>query len=78
MPLMVSKARRGAIVIEPVGPKDIFDLPHIKLKKLVQGIVWRDEHFDGLTLKEIAGREGCSEAYLGTAIFSSFDSLQIA
>lgn len=63
-------------MIEPDGPKDIFDLPPTKLKKLVQGFIWRDEHFDGLTLKEIARREGCSEAYVGTAIFSSFDILQ--
>ncbi len=78
LPFTVGKARSGAIVIEPDGPKDIFDLPPAKLKKLVQGFLWRDEHFDGLTLKEIARREGFSEAYVGTAIFSSFDILQSA
>ena len=47
-------------------------------EKLVQGVIWRDEHFDGLDLKEIAHREGCSEAYVGTANFSSFEILQSA
>ncbi len=78
MPFTVGKGRSGAVVIEPDGPKDIFDLPPTKLKKLIQGVIWRDEHFDGLTLKEIAHREGCSEGYVGTAIFSSFDILQSA
>jgi hypothetical protein len=78
IPFTVGKAKSGAIVIKPDGPKDIFDLRPNKLKKLVQGIIWREEHFDELTLKEIARREYCSEAYVGTAIFSSVDILQSA
>ncbi len=78
LPFTVGKARSGAVVIEPDGPKDIFDIPPTKLKKLVQGFIWRDEHFDGLTLREIASREGCSEGYVSTAIFGSFDILQAA
>jgi hypothetical protein len=78
LPFIVRKARRGAIVIEPKGSQDIFKLPAAQLKKLVQGVIWRDEHFDGLTLKQIAHREDCSEAYVGTAIFSSFNILQSA
>lgn len=76
MHFTVAKARRGAIVIEPEGPKDIFDLPPDKLKKLVQGVIWRDEHFDGKTLTEIAKREGCSDAHVGKSIMYSFDILQ--
>lgn len=78
IPFTVGKGKSGAVIIKPDGRKDIFDLPPNKLKKFVQGVIWRDEHFDGLTLKEIARREGCSEAYVGTAIFSSFDILQSA
>ena len=73
LPFTVGKAKSGAIVIKPDGPKDIFDLPPAKLKKMIQGFIWRDEHFDGLTLKDIASREGCSEGYVSTAIFGSFD-----
>ncbi len=63
-------------MIKPEGQKYIFDLPAADLKKLVQGIIWRDEHFDGMALKDIATRENCSQAYVGTAIFKSFDILQ--
>lgn len=71
VPLKIGRARRGAIVIKP-DTADIFDLPAHKIKKLVQGFLWRDEHFSGMALKDIAARENCSEAYVGTAIFESF------
>lgn len=71
VPLKIGRARRGAIVIKP-DTADIFDLPAHKIKKLVQGFLWRDEHFSGLSLRDIAARENCSEAYVGTAIFESF------
>lgn len=58
-------------------PREIVsDITSDKLKKLVQGIIWRDEHFGGMTLKDIALRENCSEGYVGTAIFGSFDILK--
>jgi hypothetical protein len=76
LPFTVAKARRGAIIIEPNGPKGIFDLPPDKLKKLVQGVIWRDEHFAGKTLTEIAKREGCPDAHAGKSIMYSFDILQ--
>jgi hypothetical protein len=51
-------------------------LPPEKLKKLVQGVLWRDEHFAGLPLKDIARREGRSEAYVGSTIFAGFETLK--
>ncbi len=78
VPYKTGSTKRGAIVVEPKNEKDIFDLPSNKLKKLVQGVVWRDEHFSGMTLKDIAIREGCSQAYVGTAIFQSFKILHSA
>jgi len=77
VPYKAVRQKRGAIVIAPENQlKDSIDLPPDKLKKLVQGIIWRDEHFGGMTLKDIAQRENCSEGYVGTAIFGSFDILQ--
>jgi len=73
VPFKVGKEKRGAIVIQPEGKKDVFDLPPSKLKKLVQGFIWRDEHFAGMALTDIALREKCSEAYVGTAIFKTFE-----
>ncbi len=75
-PYTTGRAKRGAIVIEPKDQTDVFDLPSTGLKKLVQGVIWRDEHFEGMTLKDIALREDCSQAYVGTAIFTSFEILQ--
>lgn len=74
----VDKARRGAIVIQPEDSKDMFDLRADLLKKLVQGIIWRDEHFAGSTLTELARREECSDAYVGKCIMYGFDILRAA
>lgn len=79
VPFVCSKERYGTLVMKPEKTtKDILDLPAPKLKKLVQGAIWRDEHFGGMTLKDISKREKCSEAYVSTAIFESFKLLQTA
>ncbi len=68
------RVKRGALVIEPENPdRDIFDLQSDQLKKLVQGFIWRDEHFAGMAIKDIALRESCSQSYVGTAIFATFE-----
>lgn len=73
------RAKKGALVVEPEKPdRDIFDLPPDQLKKLVQGFIWRDEHFSGIAIKEMALREKCSQSYVGTAIFGTFDIPQAA
>ena len=78
-PYLRNLGPRGAVVIQPSDArKDILDLPPEKLKKLVQGLIWQKEHFSGVTVKEIANREMCSESYAGTAIISGFDILQAA
>lgn len=78
LPFTIARASAGAIVIEPDGPRDLLDLAPDKLKKLVQGILWREEHFEGKTLTEIARREGCSDAHVGKSIMYSFNLLQSA
>ena len=76
MSYTTKRARSGATIIEPTSTKrDLFDIPKADLQKLTQGLMWRDEHFDGMSLKDIAKREDYSEAYVGTAIFKSFDFL---
>lgn len=76
IPFKMGKAKRGAVVIRPTDTHpDVLDLPPEKIKKVVQGIIWRDEHFGGMTLRDISLREKCSEAYVGTAIFLGLDVL---
>lgn len=79
VPYCMAKGKRGAVVIEPERQcDDPFDLPEDRLRKLAQGIIWRDEHFGGMTLKDIAIREKCSEGHVGKTIFTSFDILKTA
>jgi hypothetical protein len=61
-------------VIQPADAKaDIFDLPPAELKKLIQGVIWRDDHFARMSLKDIAKRESRSEGFVGQCIFRSFE-----
>ncbi len=51
VPYQTRRARDGAIILEGKRNKnDPFDLPPNELKQLVQGIIWRDEHFRGMTV----------------------------
>lgn len=71
------RGKKSSLVIEPEKPdRDIFDLPPDQLKKLVQGFIWRDEHFQGLTIQQIAEREGLSDSYVGKQIFATFEVSQ--
>jgi hypothetical protein len=77
IPYITRRAHRGAIMIDagknPSVPKDPLDIPSNELRNLVRGIIWRDEHFDGMTLRDIAKRDGFSEGYVGKCIFKSFN-----
>ncbi|MEZ5902048.1 MAG: recombinase family protein [Alphaproteobacteria bacterium] len=72
------KAQDGTLILKAKSPKqhDPFDLPPRELKNLIQGIIWRDEHFDGLTIDAIATREGVDRSRVGKMIRNSFDTLQ--
>ena len=74
VPYKKTRVSKGAIVIQPEGgKKDMLDLPPPELKKLIQGFAWRDEHFKGLTIRQIAQREKVSDSYVGTQIFRTFE-----
>jgi len=76
VPFKISRAEKGAIIISAKKcNRDALDLPPHELKKLVQGIIWRDEHFNGKTLREIAGKNDLSEGYIGRCIFNTFKIL---
>ncbi len=75
VPYRSERAQDGAVVIKSKD-KDVFDLPPKALKKLIQGVIWRDAHFDGMAIKAIARRESCSHDYVSSAIFGSFKTLQ--
>lgn len=72
------KAQDGTLILKAKNQRqhDPFDLPPRELKNLIQGIIWRDEHFDGLTIDAIATREGVDRSRVGKIIRNSFDTLQ--
>lgn len=74
----VRKSYLGTVVIEPKsGDGDIFNNLHPnELKNLVRGVIWRDEHLQGMSLREIADREGLPENWIGTLIRQSFQTLR--
>lgn len=78
VPFQVQKSYRGAVVIRPdQETRDrIFDRHPQELKNLIRGIIWRDEHFQGLSIREIARREGLNETYVGRLVRESFSTLQ--
>jgi len=72
----IRRAHKGTIIIKPENSEnDRLDLPPVQLKNLVRGIVWRDQHFNGTTLRDIAKQENLSEAGVRKIIMSSFDTL---
>lgn len=76
IPYITRRAHRGAIMIDVNNvntEKDPLDLPSGELRNLVRGLIWRDEHFGGMTLRDIAKQEGFSEGYVGRCIFTTFN-----
>lgn len=79
VPFTTRRSYRGAIIIKAENTDyDPFDLPPYQLSNLVRGIIWRDEHFAGTLIKDIATRENVSESGVRKIIKASFDTLQAA
>ncbi len=76
-PFKSGKAKNGAIILnnDARKSKDPLDLPTDQLKRIVRGIIWRDEHFAGTTLKDIGSRGGHGENYVNRCIQESFKFL---
>ncbi|MCB9988262.1 MAG: hypothetical protein H6868_02885 [Rhodospirillales bacterium] len=78
-PFTTRRSYKGAIILKPeTDDTDPFDLPPQQLRNLVRGIVWRDEHFAGISMKEIADREGLTKGGVRKIIMASFDTLMAA
>lgn len=75
-PFMAGKSWHGSVIIRPPSrgtPEDIFDLPPHELRDLIRGVIWRDEHFKGMTIREIAKRDKRSDAFVGGMIRKSLE-----
>ncbi len=75
-PFQIGGDRTCAIVIRPPvtkTPEDIFSLPPHRLKNLMKGIIWREEHFRGASIRGIARREKCDDTFVGRVIRESLE-----
>lgn len=78
IPIDRIKPRTDAFVVEPkavTGTRDPFDRTPQELKNLVRGIIWRDRHFSGTTISQIAQEEHCSDAWVSSLIAQSFTAV---
>ncbi len=76
IPYITRRAHKGSISSEAdkgSAGRDPLDLPSGELRNLVRGLIWRDEHFGGMTLRDIGKRQGFSEGYVGKCIFTAFE-----
>ena len=46
---------------------------HYPVLMSVRGLIWRDEHFSGMTLRDIGKRDEFSEGYVGKCIIRTFE-----
>jgi site-specific DNA recombinase len=73
IPYQTKRVKRGAIVIRSNIQNDIDSLSATEIKKIVQGTIWRDEHFTGTNLQAIAERENFSSRYVRNVIAKSLE-----
>ena len=79
VPFSTRRTYKGSVIlIADTTDHDPFDLPPYQLRNLIRGVMWRDEHFSGTTIKDIAARENLSESGIRKIIMASFDILQAA
>lgn len=76
LPFLTTRTNKGAIIMSRKNADhDLLDLPPHQFRNLVRGIVWRDEHFDGMSIEDIAVREGLSKSGVRKIIMGTFDTL---
>ncbi|MDI1229429.1 MAG: recombinase family protein [bacterium] len=74
VPYQARKSWRGTVVLKDSrNASDPLELPSHELRDLLRGVVWRDQHFNGLTMRQIAERDGHSEVFVGRLIHKTFE-----
>ena len=74
VPVKTIKPKTDFFVVEPKRDHtyDPFDRTPQALKNWVKGAIWRDRHFNGITLHQIAEEAGCSDTHVSYLIAESF------
>lgn len=64
IPFQPIQSGKSFVLPNSASARDPLDLPAPQLKALVKGTIWRDEHFAGMSMRDIAKREGTDERYI--------------
>jgi len=73
-PFTTRKSYKGAVILNPKDTdNDPLDLPPHELRNLVKGTIWREEHFGGLSLLDIATRDKFSKQHVHQMIMKSME-----
>jgi DNA invertase Pin-like site-specific DNA recombinase len=75
IPVEMIKPKTGCFIVEPKirnNTNDPFDRTPQELKNWVRGVIWRDSHFKGMTIRQIAQEAGCSDSRVASLIAESF------
>lgn len=76
IPYYMRRSIKGAVIIKPEDDNhDPFDLPAAELKNLICGVVWRERHFAGESIPQIANDVKLSPSGVRKIIMRSFDFL---
>ncbi|MEC8067899.1 MAG: recombinase family protein [Pseudomonadota bacterium] len=73
VPYQTKRIRNGAMIIKSQSRENLDAIPKTELKRLIQGIIWRDEHFAGAHIQKIAERENYSSRYVRNMIMKSLE-----
>ena len=74
VPFTTRRSYKGAVILKPeTAGHDPLDLPPHELRNLVKGTIWREEHFNGMTLPAIAARDGFSKQHVHQMILKSME-----
>lgn len=71
VPFEPIKSGRSFLIPNNAPIRDPLDLPVPQLKALVKGTMWRDEHFAGMSMRDIAKRESTDERHVRRLITNS-------
>lgn len=74
VPIEVVKPKTSSFVVETKtknNNRDPFDRTPQELKNWVRGVIWRDQHFSGMTIRQIAQESECSDSLVASLITKS-------
>lgn len=76
LPFVTGRSKTGSLILaaprNASALKDPFDRPEEEIRRWVQGIIWRDEHFRGMPIERIAKREKVSATQVFRLINQTF------